>query len=171
MAVNIEIKARVADLESLRQRVKNLADRPAEVLQQEDIFFHIAVGRLKLRQQESGPGQLIYYNRPDVGGPKASDYQIYPSAAPDQLRVLLADCLGERGVVKKTRWLYWVGNTRIHLDEVVGLGTFMELEVVLKDGQTVGEGEATAQALCQKLEIPASSLVEGAYIDLLEGQG
>jgi adenylate cyclase len=116
-------------------------------------------------------GQLIYYNRPDEDGPKASHYQIYPTAAPQQLRALLAVSLGERGVVKKTRSLYWSGQTRIHLDEVEGLGSYMELEVVLVDGQSLEEGQAVARDLCAALSITDASLVRGAYIDLLEAQG
>jgi predicted adenylyl cyclase CyaB len=170
MAINIEIKARVAELEALRQDVQELADRPVELLQQEDVFFHIKKGRLKLRVEGGGTGQLIYYNRPDEDGPKVSNYQIYPTAAPLQLRALLAACLGERGVIKKTRWLYWVGHTRIHLDDVEGLGSFLELEVVLQDGQSLAEGQAVARDLCAVLGINASDLVGGAYIDLLEAE-
>lgn len=169
MPINIEIKARVADLDRLRQRVENLVVRPAEVLQQEDIFFNIEEGRLKLRRQGDGTGQLIYYNRPDADGPKASDYEIYFSKAPDRLRAILADSLGERGIVKKTRRLYWVENTRVHLDEVVGLGSFMELEVVLKEGQTPDEGEATARDLCALLDISLTIWSRGLILICLKG--
>ena len=37
--------------------------------------------------------------------------------------------MGIKGDVKKTRYLYMVGQTRVHVDEVEGLGNFMELEV------------------------------------------
>ncbi len=37
--------------------------------------------------------------------------------------------------VRKTRWLYLVGQTRVHCDHVEGLGNFAELEVVLEDQQ------------------------------------
>ncbi len=171
MAINIEIKARVADLEALRKQAEDLAQRPVQVLNQEDVFFNIPKGRLKLRMEGNDRGQLIYYDRPDEDGPKASNYQIYPTAAPHQLRALLAASLGERGVVKKTRSLYWVGQTRIHLDEVEGLGSYMELEVVLADGQSLLEGESVARDLCAALSITAANLVRGAYIDLLEAQG
>ena len=61
-----------------------------------------------------------------------------------------------------------VGNTRIHLDEVEGLGSFVELEVVLRDSDSVSAGEQTAADLLRALGIPASSLISGAYLDLLE---
>ena len=73
-----------------------------------------------------------------------------------------------RGVVRKTRYLYLAGQTRIHLDDVEGLGQFMELEVVLRPDQTDAEGQAIAEDLMARLGIRKEDLLEGAYMDLLE---
>ena len=43
----------------------------------------------------------------------------------------LSKALGVKGVVNKRRKLYMVGQTRIHVDHVEGLGDFMELEVIM----------------------------------------
>ena len=45
------------------------------------------------------------------------------------MKELLSHSLGVKGTVKKTRTLYMVGQTRIHVDKVDNLGDFMELEV------------------------------------------
>jgi predicted adenylyl cyclase CyaB len=73
-----------------------------------------------------------------------------------------------RGVVRKRRLFYRVGNTRVHLDDVEGLGCFLELEVVLNKGQTPEEGESVAKEIMKQLAIRESDLVQEAYIDLLE---
>ena len=91
-------------------------------------------------------------------------------AAPDSLRNLLTQAFGIRGVVRKNRTLFLVGNTRVHLDEVEGLGSFMELEVVLGPEEGEAEGQAIAVDLMARLGIKESDLVEQAYIDLLEGR-
>ena len=83
---------------------------------------------------------------------------------------LLSMALGVRGVVRKTRYLYKVDQTRIHLDTVIGLGQFVELEVVLGEGQNDDQGRLVAEALMAKLEINPEDLVEGAYMDLLESE-
>lgn len=75
--------------------------------------------------------------------------------------------LGVRGVVRKKRALYMVGQTRIHLDEVEGLGAFVELEVVMQPDQSQTEGIQIARELMAKLEIQDTELVDHAYIDLL----
>jgi predicted adenylyl cyclase CyaB len=168
MARNIEIKARVPDPAALRRRAAALTDTPAEMIPQEDTFFHVPQGRLKLRVITPDHGQLIYYQRPDTAGPKQSDYHIAVTAEPQTLKNVLARSLGVRGVVTKQRWLYLVGPTRIHLDQVEGLGSFMELEVLLQADQSPAEGQAIAADLMAQLGIQEKHLVEGAYIDLLE---
>ena len=168
MARNIEIKARVPDPVTLRRRAAALTDTPAELIPQEDTFFNVPQGRLKLRVIAPDHGQLIYYRRPDTAGPKQSDYHISVTVEPQTLKNILARSLGVRGVVNKQRWLYHVGPSRIHLDQVEGLGSFMELEVVLQAGQSPAEGQAIAADLMAKLGIQERDLIEGAYIDLLE---
>lgn len=169
MATNVEIKARVVDWPAVNRRAEAISDAPREVIEQEDVFFHTRSGRLKLRFLAPDRGELIFYERPDSAGPKASRYEIATTSDPHSLRRVLAAALGERGAVRKTRWLYLVDRTRIHLDRVEGLGDFMELEVVMEPGEPAAEGDRIANDLMSRLGISPSDLIEGAYIDLLEG--
>lgn len=74
------------------------------------------------------------------------------------------------GKVNKVRYLFLVGQTRIHVDRVEGLGDFMELEVCLRDEQTLEEGQKIAEDLMEQLGIEEAHLVKGAYMDaILEG--
>jgi predicted adenylyl cyclase CyaB len=168
MPANIEIKARVRDFPGLQKRAEALSDTPVQVIPQEDTFFHAPKGRLKLRQLAPDRAQLVYYERPDQDGPKRSDYHIFETSSPQDLKTALSLALGVRGVVRKVRCLYLAGQTRIHLDQVEGLGDFMELEVVLRPGQSDAEGQAIAQDLMKKLGVLESDLLENAYMDLLE---
>jgi len=171
MPRNVEIKARVRDVSAVQARAEALSDAPAVALEQEDTFFNVPDGRLKLRVFPDGKGELIAYRRPDAVGPKTSEYFVYRTAHPETLKTLLMCALGIRGVVRKRRLLYLVGQTRIHLDEVEGLGAFLELEVVLADDQPEAEGEAVARRLLADLGIRDEDLMSGAYIDLLERKG
>lgn len=169
MPANIEIKARVSDFAAFQRRAASLSDTRVEIIPQEDIFFHTPQGRLKLRILTPDAAQLVYYTRSDTAGPKRSEYLIHEIKEPHALKAILGQALGVRGVVRKTRHLSRVGQTRVHLDEVDGLGTFVELEVVLRQGQSDAEGQAIAEALMAKLGIKAEDLIEGAYMDLIEG--
>ena len=80
---------------------------------------------------------------------------------------MLTTALGVLGVVRKQRRLLWCGQTRIHLDEVEGLGNFLELEVVLRENEDQAMGVTKATDLMNSLEIQKQDLVSPAYIDLL----
>ncbi|MCC5859160.1 MAG: class IV adenylate cyclase [Ectothiorhodospiraceae bacterium] len=169
MARNIEIKARSKDIESQGRMAARLSDGPSMLIAQEDTFFHVPRGRLKLREFGDGTGELIQYDRPDSPGPKQSTYIRSPTSEPHSLKAALAAALGVRAVVSKQRSLFLAGQARIHLDEVAGLGQFIELEVVLRPEQTEAEGRRIADRLMSELGIEPSDLVAGAYVDLLAG--
>lgn len=167
MARNIEIKARIGQPAKLHAAAAALADRPAMLIEQEDVFFNVAEGRLKLRFLSPSRGELIFYRRDDISGPKTSTYSVVETDRPGELRALLGAALGERAIVRKQRHLYRAGRTRIHLDAVEDLGDFLELEVVLAESEPPADGEREAAALMAKLGVEARDLIEGAYVDLL----
>jgi predicted adenylyl cyclase CyaB len=164
---NVEIKARVANQGAIRRRAEALADGPAELLVQEDTFFACPEGRLKLRRFGDGNGELIFYRRVDTAGPRESEFFKAPVSDPDALCETLGAALGVLGQVHKRRELHLVGQTRIHLDEVEGLGWFLELEVVLQEDQAPAEGERIANELMAALGITRADLVDVAYVDLI----
>lgn len=167
MPRNIEIKARVAEPAALEAAASRLADRGPDLIKQDDTFFVCSNGRLKLRDFGDGQGELIFYRRADSSGPKTSFYRITPTDQPDAMRETLGTALGELGRVRKLRRLYMIGRTRVHLDQVEGLGHFMELEVVLAAEEAEADGVREACQLIEKLGIREADLVEQAYIDLL----
>jgi predicted adenylyl cyclase CyaB len=167
MPSNIEIKARIADPERTARLAASLSDGPPQTILQRDTFFRCSTGRLKLREFPSGAGELISYVRADIAGVKQSHYQIVPVADAAALKALLHQALGTTVVVEKTRRLYVVGQTRVHLDSVQGLGSFLELEVVLRSGQAVAEGHEIAADLMRRLGIHESDLLATAYADML----
>nr|XP_054761656.1 uncharacterized protein LOC129268097 [Lytechinus pictus] len=172
MRSNVEIKARVTNPDHLRALAKDFADeQETDVMKQVDTFFNCGKGRLKLREiinHPTRPSKLVAYIRSDQEGPKESKYSITEVDDAESLKQTLGMALGVRGVVKKTRTLMMIGQTRLHIDEVEGLGNFMELEVVLEEDQTQEEGIKIAQDLMEKLSIHQSDLISGAYMDLLE---
>jgi adenylate cyclase class IV len=167
MARNIEIKAKIDDWKSMHFLAGVAADRGPEILQQEDIFFNVPRGRLKLRTQ-GGVSELIYYLRDDTAGPKESSYLCIPVPDQEATRRMLGTIHGQRGIIRKTRWLYLAGQTRIHLDRVDRLGDFLELEVVLREDQSVEMGTAIAEKLMAALKIEPNQLLDRAYMDLRE---
>lgn len=172
MANNIEVKARLKNLSDAKKIAQRITESAGQRIDQRDTFFGCESGRLKLREFLDGSGELISYHRADTSEAVTSDYLIYQTKSAVSLRDTLAKTLHIKGEVRKTRYLFLSGRTRIHLDSVEGLGSYFELEVVLESGddQKVATQEATE--LMEQFEISESDLVDVAYIDLiLNGTG
>jgi predicted adenylyl cyclase CyaB len=164
---NIELKVRVNDLESLRQRVTKLTSREPQELLQEDIFFRSPTRRLKLRIMSPDHAELISYKRADTAGPRISHYVSHRVADIAATKQLLEKRFGVLGVVRKKRTVFFVKNTRVHLDEVENLGNFLEFEVVLNRDLTIRDGRQELEWLVHELCIDRSERIAGAYVDLL----
>jgi predicted adenylyl cyclase CyaB len=160
---NIELKARLTDLDRARRIAAKLATKRLEPQHQIDTYFHCRSGRLKLRQIDGLTTQLIWYERPDREGPKASDYRLVPVANPETLKAALSGALGVRTVVEKRREIFLWHNVRIHLDEVTGLGAFLEFEAVLGPEVEAAAGHAQVEDLIGRFGIAPSDLLSGSY--------
>jgi predicted adenylyl cyclase CyaB len=167
VSTNIEFKAEVIDLESVHATARTLSGTGPEILRQTDVFFPCPHCRLKLRILDVNHGQLIFYERADAPGPRRSNYQIARTADPYRWLEILQHVSGVSGTVEKVRSLYIVGQTRIHVDEVKGLGSFLEIEVVLKEQQSDAEGLHIAQTLAKEFGVMENHLIHVACVDLL----
>ncbi|KAH9496412.1 hypothetical protein Btru_012574 [Bulinus truncatus] len=171
MPRNVEIKARVGDMSGLIEKASSLAKDDGTLIEQEDTFFNVAHGRLKLRtsavNSAAQPAVLIHYDRPDQQGPKLSSYDMVQVDDADKMKSVLTAAVGVKGTVKKSRHLILLDQTRIHIDDVEGLGHFMELEVVLRDDQSEQDGQLIAQNIMDSLEVKKDDLLDCAYMDMI----
>ncbi|XP_017048295.1 uncharacterized protein LOC108092939 [Drosophila ficusphila] len=171
---NVEVKARISGgAEGFEARLilaRNLSGcQNAELIEQRDVFFKSPLGgRLKLRYLKApSRSQLVFYDRPDVAGPKLSTFNLIEVDEPEVLEKILTQSNGVLGVLAKRRHLFIHGQTRIHLDEVQDLGHFLELEVCLRPEQTLEQGQSIAEELSTNLGIRKEDLMTGSYFDAL----
>ena len=167
----VEIKAHLSEACTAAVR-QLLRDRGADFRgtdHQIDTYFKVPTGRLKLREGNL-ERSLIYYERPDRAGPKDSRVALTtfaPAGVPEGLRDTLLEALGSWVVVDKRREIYFIDNVKFHLDEVAGLGRFVEIEAI---GETEAEHEALlvqCHAYVKLLNIRADDLIKVSYSDLL----
>lgn len=168
MARLIEIKARCHDREVMHRRLMALSTATPTEIRQDDTFFTCANGRLKLRELAPDRGRLIFYRRGEETGAKQTDFVVSKTDSPVSLRECLALAHGVIGRVQKTRTVFELGNTRAHLDQVEGLGHFIELEILLEDGVDATQGEALIGAVMSQLAIGVEDLLSGSYLDMLK---
>ncbi len=165
--LNIEIKARCSNLERIGQI---LIDEKADYKgldHQIDTYFNVPKGRLKLREGNI-ENALIFYHRENISGPKKSRVQLYKTPPGSGLKEILHHSLGIKTRVEKDRKIFFIRNIKFHLDTVEGLGSFVEIEAIDKQG-TMGQTKLVEQCerYIQKFGIAKSDLISLSYSDLL----
>jgi homotetrameric cytidine deaminase len=164
---NLELKARDPEPQRTLELALALGAEDRGEIEQRDTYFARARGRLKLREQTPGDAELIAYERSDGAEPRPSDYRVVPVADPEALRAALDAALGTLVVVaKRRRLLLWDG-VRIHLDDVEGLGSHLELEAVAAPGSSLEAELQKVERLRADLRIDDASLVAESYSDLV----
>lgn len=164
MAVNLELKIKTKSNDELVKRILDSDGRFIKTLIQKDTYYKFSKGLLKLRKVNE-EYELIKYNRNEEKGERWSDYSLLFLKG-ENVEEYLHDLFQIETVVEKERKLYLYNNTRIHLDDVTKLGTFLELETVVKD-ITKDEAIEEFDNVVRFLNLDISSQLKMSYRDLM----
>lgn len=165
--LNIEIKAKSQDVDSVRRILKSKNARFVGEDHQTDTYFNVKKGRLKLREGNI-ENRLIFYDRDDQSDPKESMVTLYDAKPDSSLKEILINSLGVKVVVDKKREIYFIDNVKFHIDLVEDLGSFVEIEAISENGQT-GRDNLLQQcnSYVELFGISAGDLIHCSYSDLL----
>lgn len=167
MFLNIEIKARCTNPGAIREYLAAHAAHFVGIDHQVDTYFNVLKGRLKLRQGVI-ENNLIYYERNDEQGPKGSDFFLVKVEDAAGLKSLLTRSIGIKIIVEKHREIYYIGNVKFHLDEVPGLGNFVEIEAGnILAHKTKEELLKQCEFYMAEFGIEESDLISHSYSDML----
>lgn len=170
MHLNVEIKANCKHPAKIRTWLESRKARFAGLDHQIDTYFQVPNGRLKLREGNI-ENHLIHYSRTDQAGPKQSKVTLYESRPGSGLKAALSEALGVMVIVDKKRFIYFIDNVKFHVDEVAGLGSFLEIEAIDLDGSI---GAQVLKEQCrfymEKLEVKNTDLIKASYSDLILNQ-
>lgn len=161
---NLEYKARIDDPRPFMAKARALGFDLRGDLQQTDTYFPAAHGRLKLRETAGFQGELIFYKRDEHGADRPSDYDIARMPEPEALRLVLAASLGVLTVVRKRGTLLVLDGTRLHLDNVDGLGAFLEIEAPVRESDVVARERM--DWLLGELRLTWEQCIRASYLDL-----
>jgi len=163
---NIEIKARCNNQETIRNILKTGNADFKGTDRQIDTYFKVNSGRLKLREG-TVENALIHYNREDKYDAKESDIILYQNSKNSLLKELLTRALGLLITVDKEREIYFIGNVKFHLDKVVGLGEFIEIEAIGNENADKENLMSQCKFYLNLFGINKEDLVPVSYSDLL----
>jgi adenylate cyclase, class 2 len=165
--LNVEIKAKCRNHAVIEQILLERNARFIGLDHQIDTYFKVPNGRLKLREGNI-ENTLIFYDRPNQAGPKKSDIILYHVQPDASLKAILEKTNGVLAVVDKHRKIFFIDNVKFHLDEVVGLGQFVEIEAIDTE---VGLGYDFLLEQCSffmgLFDIQESDLLTHSYSDMV----
>ncbi|MCX6316904.1 MAG: class IV adenylate cyclase [Bacteroidetes bacterium] len=166
--LNVEIKARCSDPSFVRNYLLNNQADFKGTDEQTDTYFHVSNGRLKLREGNI-ENNLIYYERTNQAGPKESHFNLVKIADAAGLKEVLTKSNGIKVVVKKIREIYYIDNVKFHIDEVPGLGSFVEIEAGNRFDLTLTKEHLQTQCdfYLKAFQIDEKDLVVFSYSDIL----
>jgi adenylate cyclase, class 2 len=164
---NVEFKAELKELPLARSICRALGACAISTMQQTDTYYKLPAGRLKKREMPGEPTEYIFYQRPDKTHPKISTFTIYTEN--EAISRFGATALPVWLIVKKARELWMLGNVRIHLDTVEGLGSFIEFEALVTPQQNVARCQATVGELREHFKAVLGEPLSDGYSDMLAG--
>ena len=163
---NLELKARISDLEEARRVAAALGAARQGSERQVDQYFGVPAGRLKLRRSSLDGAHLIAYLRPDDPGCRVARFHRLPVADPEGLAETLAAMFSATVRVEKERDVWWWRDVRIHLDRVEGLGSFVEFEARLDRIEDIAEAGRRLERLRREFGIADGDSIAGSYGEL-----
>lgn len=163
---NVELKAELRDVALAREICKSQGAQPMGIVEQTDTYYRVASGRLKRRDTQGKEPEFIFYERPNQATSKVSQFTLFSESA--AMERFGSQPLEVWLVVRKQRELWMLENTRIHLDQVDSLGSFLEFEFLVSSVQSVDAGRLELQRLRQVFAIVLGEIIDCSYSDLLE---
>lgn len=170
---NIEYKAELRDPDLARAIAREIGASLIVKVQQTDTYYSVATGRVKKREAVAldravatpEPVEYVVYERPNQIGPRASDYSILTEP---EMRARF----GEKPLpvwltVGKIRELWMWRSVRIHLDKVDHLGSFFEIESLVREPTDEHHAALLAEQIRATFAPALGEPVGGSYSDLL----
>ena len=167
MPTNFEFKARCADIKKVEAVLQEHQPSFIGEDHQTDTYFNVPHGRMKLREGNI-ENALIHYIRSNSASAKQSEVLLYQHKPDATLKQILSTALGVKVVVEKSRKIYFIQNIKFHFDEVKGLGTFLEVEAIDKEGNiSIDELKSQCKMYAQLFKIESHDFIAGSYSDML----
>ena len=162
---SLDMKAELRDPAIARAICEKLGAAHAERVEQTDEYYRIPDARLKKRTTNEGV-EYIFYTRVDRAGTRLNQFTIYDEqAGRDRFGSISPPVVT---TVRKVRDVYQYRNGRIHLDDVEGLGTFIEFEALITPERDVVTAHKTLDDLWKHFRPVMGEVISASYSELVE---
>ncbi|MBY0312862.1 MAG: class IV adenylate cyclase [Phycisphaerales bacterium] len=165
---NVEYKAELRDVALARTIAASIRAISVDTLRQTDTYYRVPDAKLKKRETEGQPTEWVFYSRANRTQSKLSNFTLYPDSmarerfGSTELPVWV--------VVRKLRELWTYQGVRIHLDQVEGLGNFVEFEALICPERSMELAHQQVEFLRQSFGPAMGEPIACGYADLLEAE-
>ena len=169
--VEVKVRAKHADV---RKRLEELGAERVTEKTQRDIYFaaphrDFADTDEALRVRHEDDETYITYKGPklDEETKTREEHETTVGDAEEARAVFESLGFEEFGVVEKRRSVYELGGARVTLDDVSGLGKFVEVERDIEEKADTEEPRAAVLDTLERLGLDADDSVRESYLELL----
>ena len=181
-----EIKASLAGLstETLLEQAGSMGFRPAAQLRETDMYFNgndrdfrRTDEALRLRRVQALPDgteeSLLTYKGPKLDRVSSARTEYETAVADGETAGKLLEALGYRPAftVEKLRREYRLDDVTLCLDEVTGLGAYLELETLAPSEEDREDAVNRLLTLLDRLGVSRDRLTRHSYLELLAARG
>ena len=136
--LEVEAKLALRDRAAVERRLRELGAAPGPAQRQEDTFFRhpqrdFAATDEALRLRRVGARLELTYKGPKLGGPAKARVEQTVAVASDPTALLASLGFAPAATLGKTRVAYRLGHVEVALDDVDGVGAFVEVEATGAD--------------------------------------
>lgn len=172
MNIEIEVKAKVRDLAKLKKQLKKIGAKYIGQAHQVDTYYLISAKyrfkpgypRLRIREDKINKKYFWEYHEP-IDCFRAKEYEVQITDAKSARFILEKLGYEKEAVIEKIRDKYRLGNLHLDLDQVKGLGNFMEVEIMNGKQQ---ESLKRIFSFYDKLGVAKKDLIpEMRYLDMV----
>jgi len=172
--IEVEIKVKIDDLEKVAQALHKLnAVFIAENLEVDAYFQHPARDFAEtdeaLRIRAVKNNYQLTYKGPKLDTKSKTRLELTISISDGNIGKKIFEYLGFKPVmeIKKKRRIYQIGSVYVMLDNVEGLGTFIELETEVSNEKEISEKREDLIKLMVKLGISEDRFERRSYLELM----
>lgn len=165
--VNLEIKARIVDIEEKRKIIEAIGGKICNIREEIDTYFNTKKGTSLKAKQMGGNLSLLYYKFDPVK--KISNFKTIENLNNISALVeILKDILEVKSIISKKKTIYKYNDSTVSFSEIEGFGIFVELQIAVKNNvKSLDRAQRILEDLRKILGIKEEDIETHGYGDIV----
>ena len=175
--IEIEVKARIDDSRKMERAIISMGATPIGIQDQADTYYNAPHRNFEKTDEalrirvEDGDAFLTYKGpKMDTISKTRQEFQTVIKDTETMGNILTSLGFIPVATVTKRRKNYRLGDFFISLDEVHDLGSFIEVEIPVKNSKNYEEKVESILKIMEKLDIDRTATIRESYLEMILGK-